>query len=54
MITVDKARFLFHTFPNIDDAIAFADKSHQDTHLGYWANVVKILQLKKTNPNYNL
>jgi len=54
MITVDKARFLSHTFPNIDDAIAFAEKQHQDTHLSYWANVIRILQLKKSNPNYKL
>jgi hypothetical protein len=54
MITVDKARFLFHTFPQIDDAIAFAEKAYQDTHFGYWANVVNILQLKKTNPKYKL
>ena len=54
MITVDKVKFLFHSFPNIDGAIAFADKLHQDTQLGYWGNVVRILKLKKSNPNYKI
>jgi hypothetical protein len=54
MRSVDQARFLFHTFPNVDDAIKFAEKAQQDTQLGYWGNVVKILQLKKSIPKYEL
>lgn len=54
MITTEQARNLSIVFSDIDDAIFCANKAHQDTQLGYWGQVVRILQLKKTHPNYQI
>ena len=54
MITVDQARNLSIVFSDIDDAIFCANKAHQETQLSYWAQVVRILQLKKSHPNYKI
>ena len=53
MITTDKARQLL-TQHSLDDAIAIANQKHQDTGLGYWRNVARVLQVKKDKPHYNL